>query len=85
MSLVPVDELLQQARAAHRVGEDGVAGLEQLHAAGGHVIAQSEESCVVPDMPKTAVKRGIVDRVLAPGEIASAILQLDGQHKSNVG
>lgn len=67
------------------VGEDGVTGLERLHAAGGHVIAQSEDSCVVPDMPRSAVKRGIVDRVLAPGEIASAILQLDGQRKSRAG
>ncbi|CAG0935605.1 Protein-glutamate methylesterase/protein-glutamine glutaminase [Thermoflexales bacterium] len=67
------------------MGEDGVAGLERLHAAGGHVIAQSEESCVVSDMPKTAVVRGIVDRVLTPGEITSAILQLDGHRKSHAG
>ncbi len=64
------------------MGDDGVAGLERLHAAGGHVIAQSEESCVVPGMPRAAIERGIVDRVLAPGEIAAALLQLDSQKKS---
>jgi hypothetical protein len=34
---------------------------------------------------KTAIARGIVDRVLTPGEIAAAILQLDGHHKSHAG
>jgi two-component system, chemotaxis family, protein-glutamate methylesterase/glutaminase len=67
------------------MGEDGVAGLERLHAAGGHVIAQSEDSCVVSGMPKAAIERGIVDRVLTPGEIAAAILQLDGHRKSLIG
>ncbi len=67
------------------MGDDGVAGLERLHAAGGHVIAQSEDSCVVPGMPKTAMARGIVDRVLTPGEIAAAMLQLDNHRKSRAG
>lgn len=62
-------------------GEDGVAGLEQLHAAGGYVIAQTEESCVVPNMPKAAIERGVVDRILTPSEIAVALLQLDQQRK----
>ena len=64
------------------MGEDGVDGLQRLHAAGGHVIAQNEESCIVFGMPQAAIERGIVDRVLAPGEIIQALLQLDRDRKS---
>jgi two-component system, chemotaxis family, protein-glutamate methylesterase/glutaminase len=67
------------------MGEDGVIGLEHLHAVGGHVIAQTQESCIVSGMPRAAIERGIVDRILTPGEIAAALLQLDRHRKSRTG
>jgi two-component system chemotaxis response regulator CheB len=64
------------------MGEDGADGLENLRLAGGSVIAQSEESCVVFGMPKAAIERGIVNQILMPDEIASVLQHLDGRYKS---
>jgi two-component system chemotaxis response regulator CheB len=64
------------------MGEDGMEGLESLHLAGGRVVAQSEESCVVFGMPKAAIEQGIVDHVLLPDEIASMLNRLDKRRKS---
>ena len=65
------------------MGEDGADGLENLRQAGGHVIAQDEESCVVFGMPKAAIERGVVDRIMAPDKIASVLRYFDGRHKSD--
>lgn len=46
------------------MGEDGVRGLREVHEAGGWVVAQDEESCVVYGMPGAAVAAGLVDEVL---------------------
>jgi two-component system chemotaxis response regulator CheB len=46
------------------MGDDGAAGLAEMHHTGAETIAQDEESCVVFGMPKEAIKRGGVDRVL---------------------
>ncbi len=46
------------------MGDDGAAGLLEMHQAGARTTAQDEESCVVFGMPKEAIKRGGVDRVL---------------------
>jgi two-component system chemotaxis response regulator CheB len=62
------------------MGEDGVDGLATVRQAGGRVIAQNEESCVVFGMPKVAVERGVVDQVLAPDEIISVLRGLNGHH-----
>ena len=64
------------------MGDDGVEGLARLRAAGGHVIAQNEESCAVFGMPKAAIERGIVDQVLTPNAIAATLLRLNGHHRS---
>jgi two-component system chemotaxis response regulator CheB len=64
------------------MGEDGADGLESLQRAGGHVIAQDEESCVVFGMPKAAIERGVVDRIMSPDKIASVLTYIDGQHRS---
>ena len=62
------------------MGDDGVDGLAALRQAGGRVIAQNEESCVVFGMPKVAIERGVVDQVLAPDDIASALRNLNERH-----
>jgi two-component system chemotaxis response regulator CheB len=58
------------------MGDDGAEGLEALHQAGGLVMAQDEQSCVVYGMPREAVLRNIVDQVLSPGQIAATLSQL---------
>ncbi len=57
------------------MGDDGARGMAELHSAGAYTIAQNEETCIVYGMPKEAIKRGAVDRVLALEHIADAILQ----------
>ena len=46
------------------MGDDGASGMGAVRAAGGMTIAQSEESCVVFGMPKAAIGRGSVTRVV---------------------
>jgi len=58
------------------MGDDGVDGLAALQRAGGRVIAQNEESCVVFGMPKVAIEQGLVDQVLAPDDIARLLRNL---------
>ena len=45
------------------MGDDGVAGLRDLSAAGGLAVAQDEATSVVYGMPRMAAELGIVDRV----------------------
>ena len=47
------------------MGKDGAEGCVAVKNAGGYVIAQDEESCVVYGMPKSAVETGVVDEVLS--------------------
>lgn len=58
------------------MGDDGAQGLQELAAAGGHVLAQDEASCVVFDMPRAAIERGVVDEVLPPGDLIQRLLDL---------
>ena len=55
------------------MGDDGARGMLEMKEAGAATIAQDEESCIVFGMPKEAIKRGCVDKVLPldriPGQI----------------
>jgi two-component system chemotaxis response regulator CheB len=55
------------------MGDDGAAGLGAIHSAGGLTFAQDAESCVVNSMPRSAIERGFVDRVVPLSSIASFI------------
>jgi two-component system chemotaxis response regulator CheB len=55
------------------MGADGADGLLSIHQAGGFTIAQDEASSVVFGMPKEAIGRGAVDRVLPLQEIPGAV------------
>lgn len=55
------------------MGDDGVEGARAIRAAGGLVIAESQESAVVFGMPGAAVRAGIVDRVLSLSDIAATL------------
>ena len=46
------------------MGHDGLRGCEQIHDAGGWVLAQDEETSVVWGMPGSVVQAGLADRVL---------------------
>ena len=62
------------------MGDDGAIGIEEMHEAGSHTIAQDEASCVVFGMPKEAIKRGAIDDVVSLDDIAREILRF-GQTK----
>ncbi|MGE0082771.1 MAG: chemotaxis response regulator protein-glutamate methylesterase [Thiohalomonadaceae bacterium] len=62
------------------MGDDGAAGLLEMHQAGAHTLAQDEESCVVFGMPKEALRRGAVDRLVPLHAIASEIVTCAARH-----
>jgi two-component system chemotaxis response regulator CheB len=55
------------------MGDDGAAGMVELKQAGATTLAQDEASCVVFGMPKEAIARGAVDRVLPPAGLAAQV------------
>ena len=55
------------------MGDDGRKGVRTVHACGGSVIAESEETAVIFGMPQQAIRTGIVDAVLPLYEIAPVI------------
>ncbi|MDX1812729.1 MAG: chemotaxis response regulator protein-glutamate methylesterase [Gammaproteobacteria bacterium] len=55
------------------MGDDGAAGMLEMHEAGAKTIAQDEETSVVFGMPKEAIKKGAVDSVLPLSKIAEVI------------
>jgi len=69
------------------MGDDGAAGMLELHQVGARTLAQDEESCVVFGMPKEAIARGGVDEVVPLGELAkrlSAWLSAQGKRSFRV-
>jgi two-component system, chemotaxis family, protein-glutamate methylesterase/glutaminase len=65
------------------MGDDGAEGLGAIKAAGGVTLAQSEETCVVSGMPRAAMMKGFVNKVLPLDGIASYLVkQCGGQYTS---
>jgi two-component system chemotaxis response regulator CheB len=58
------------------MGEDGLVGLRAVHRAGGRIIAQDEQTCVVFGMPGVAVAAGLPDFVGPPEAIASRLVDM---------
>jgi two-component system, chemotaxis family, protein-glutamate methylesterase/glutaminase len=56
------------------MGDDGANGMLEMKQAGAVTIAQDEATCVVFGMPKEAIKRSAVDKVLPLQAVAGAIL-----------
>jgi two-component system, chemotaxis family, protein-glutamate methylesterase/glutaminase len=46
------------------MAEDGAEGLGAIKAAGGMTIAQSEDTCVVSGMPRAAIQKGHVNKII---------------------
>ena len=57
------------------MGDDGAEGMGEVKDVGGLTLTQSEDSCVVYGMPKSAVERGYSLRTVGLKEIPQ-ILQL---------
>ncbi|WP_108659714.1 chemotaxis-specific protein-glutamate methyltransferase CheB [Acuticoccus kandeliae] len=55
------------------MGDDGAAGMAELHATGARTLAQDEATSIVYGMPREAVLRGAVDRVLPLGAVPAEI------------
>lgn len=56
------------------MGDDGANGMLEMKQAGAVTIAQDEATCIVFGMPKEAIKRCAVDKVLPLQGVAGAIL-----------
>ena len=57
------------------MGDDGAAGLAEMRSAGARTLAQDEDSCVVFGMPKEAIRRGGVERVVPLQGIAAEVMK----------
>lgn len=55
------------------MGRDGALGMKQIRLAGGHTIAESEETAVINGMPGACVEEGAAIEVLPSYRIAGAI------------
>jgi len=58
------------------MGNDGVAGMKKIKAAGGATLAQDESTSVIFGMPNLAIESGCVDRVLPVEDIAAEIARV---------
>jgi two-component system chemotaxis response regulator CheB len=56
------------------MGSDGTEGLRAIREQGGLTLAESEETCVIFGMPKSAIDAGVVHRVIALDRVAGEIL-----------
>ncbi|MGA7909194.1 MAG: chemotaxis response regulator protein-glutamate methylesterase [Candidatus Sulfotelmatobacter sp.] len=63
------------------MGDDGAEGLGAVKRAGGMTVAQSEDSCVVFGMPKAAIERGYVIRVVGLDTLAASLLAMCGRNE----
>lgn len=57
-------------------GSDGSRGVRDIHAAGGLVVAQSEESAKFDGMPRSARETGLVDLVLPAADMPDSIVKV---------
>lgn len=55
------------------MGEDGAEGIGEIKKAGGRTLAQDENTSVVFGMPKAAIRRGYIDRVIPLEQMAEAV------------
>jgi two-component system, chemotaxis family, protein-glutamate methylesterase/glutaminase len=59
------------------MGDDGARGMFEMHEAGAFNVAQDEATSIVYGMPKEAVAKGGVDRILPLDQLAKEILLVD--------
>ncbi len=64
------------------MGEDGAEGIGAIKAAGGVTLAQSEESCVVGGMPRAAIQKGYVAKVIPLDELSAHLVAQYGGERA---
>jgi two-component system chemotaxis response regulator CheB len=57
------------------MGDDGARGMLEMKQAGAHTVAQDEATSVVFGMPKEAIARGAVDKILPLEHLAGELLR----------
>lgn len=57
------------------MGDDGATGMLEMHQAGAETVAEDESTCVVFGMPKEAIKKGAVDRIVPLHDIHKEIIK----------
>lgn len=62
------------------MGDDGLIGSRALHAAGGVILAQSEESCVVYGMPRAVTVAQLTAGSGDPGQLVEALRSVGRGH-----
>ncbi|GBF72019.1 chemotaxis response regulator protein-glutamate methylesterase [Paenibacillus sp. 598K] len=76
-SLIPRTELKRHAVLMTGMGSDGAIGMKQLLEHGAvSAVAEAEETCVVYGMPRSAIERGAVTKVLPLTQIARHLVGL---------
>jgi two-component system chemotaxis response regulator CheB len=55
------------------MGDDGAIGMGAVQAVRGTTIAQSPDTCVVDSMPRAAIARGFVTRIVSLSGMASIL------------
>jgi len=58
------------------IGSDGLKGAKEIHASGGKILAQNQESSVVYGMPKAVTEAGITTASLSPDDLNKALSSL---------
>jgi two-component system chemotaxis response regulator CheB len=56
------------------MGDDGAAGMLEMHQVGAYTLAQDEQSCVVFGMPKEAIAFGGVDEIVPLQDLSKRLL-----------
>lgn len=76
-SLIPLKALRRHAVLLTGMGSDGAKSMKRLYDAGvKSTIAESEETCVVYGMPRSAVELGCVSEILPLHEIGNRLTQV---------
>jgi two-component system chemotaxis response regulator CheB len=57
------------------MGRDGVDGIRRISRAGGHTVAQDEETSAIFGMPKRAIETGRVDEVVPASAVVDGVLR----------
>lgn len=58
------------------MGNDGAEGIGEIMSKGGMTLAQDEASCVVFGMPKAAIEKGHVERVVSLEDLADLLISV---------
>jgi two-component system, chemotaxis family, protein-glutamate methylesterase/glutaminase len=64
------------------MGDDGAEGLGAIKAAGGMTVAQSEDTCVVSGMPRAAITKGYVNKIVSLDALSSFLVSHCGGERS---